>query len=194
MKDAKKPDLKAPRFRPSVRGTLNTDFYQHLRAKEPHLSHYTDAQLSQIVKAFNKNVWHMVLEFRDGVELPQHVGNLFIGTCLPKVRPNVDFKTSTDYAKVIQHRNWESDNYLAKIFYTNHETRYRFRNYELWGFQATRDFKRTLAKVYPEKWKQYVQVDHTLKVSKLFRKNSYKMLMERRLKYDLESYDELALD
>jgi hypothetical protein len=194
MKDAKKPDLNAPRFRPSVLGTLNKSVISLLRDKIHGLNKLSDVEIKNIILTFNELLWNTVLENRDGVELPEHVGNLFIGTCKPKIRKNVDFKKSQDYLKVIQHRNWESDDYLAKIFYTNHETRYRFKNYEVWGFQGSRRFKRTLGKVYPENWKLYVQVDHTLQVSKLFRKNSYRIMKEAENTKNLESYDELALD
>lgn len=44
--------------------------------------------------------------------------------------------------------NLDTDGKLAKIFYTNLSTKYRFKNRELWQFKAVRQFKRTVAEVY----------------------------------------------
>jgi hypothetical protein len=96
---------------------------------------------------------------------------------------------------VIQHRNWESDNYLAKLFYTNYyDSKYGFKFHEIWAFKGCREFTKEIGKAYPENWKKYIQVDHTLKISKLY--NRY-MGDRRRDKIDIErlkSYDPLEIE
>ena len=94
----------------------------------------------------------------------------------------------------VQNQNWESDQYVAKIFYTNFETKYRFKHHEMWGFTGVRDFKRTVAKTYPQEWKKYVQVDNLVKVSLLFRKQKFKDFKKQETTELLKEYDEFDLD
>jgi hypothetical protein len=194
MTETKKPNLKAPRFRPASFNTLDKAALIKIQNSVPEARNLTLKQIRDIVLKFNEKVWEKVIDHRDGVDLPENMGNMFIGTCMPKIRKNVDFKTSTENEKVVQHRNWCSDDFLAKIFYTNFETKYRFKNHEIWGFKACRNFTRSVGRTYPENWKKYVQIDHTLKISKLFRKNSFKMIMKHKTEEDLSTYDEFALD
>jgi len=146
-----------------------------------------------IIVDTNKAIADLIIELRDGVELPEQLGHMFLGTCQPKIRKNVDFKTTDNYLKVIQHRNWESDNYLAKIFYTNYSSKYKFKFHELWGFKGCREFTRKVGKTYPENWKKYIQVDYSLKVSRLYRnylKDVNRMVLD---KERLQDYNPLEL-
>lgn len=192
MKDSKKPNLKAPRFFIKRYNTLSNDRVSSIKEKTG--STLSELKIKSILESFNELIAETVIDKRDGVDLPENIGNIFIGTCLPKIRKNVDFKVSMEHLKVIEHRNWESDKYLAKIFYTNSEIKYKFKNHELWGFKAARLFSRELARTYPINWKKYIQVDHTLKVAKLFRKNSYKLFKADETQRRLNVYDELSIE
>jgi hypothetical protein len=152
------------------------------------------AKIKKIIITANKAIADTVIDTRDGIELPERLGYVFLGTCLPKIRKNVDFKTTSHYLKVIQHRNWESDNYLAKIFYTNYENKYKFKFHELWGFKGCRDFTKAVGIEYPKNWKKYIQVDHTLKISKLYRNYAIATHREGLDKERAEQYDPLILD
>jgi hypothetical protein len=189
----KKPDLKAPRFRPKRLNFTNIDFYKQFLKENPKHSHITLDEFKSVIELFNEKIWKTVIEHRDGVELPEQLGYIFIGSC-PRKKSNVDFKKSADFGKKIQNRNWESDDYLAKIFYTNYETKYRFRNHDLWGFNGLRDFKRSLAKEYPKSYKKYLVVDNMVRVSKIFRTHKYKDYKIAETKDLLKDYDEFNLD
>lgn len=150
--------------------------------------------VKKIILLINKKIKDTVIYTRDGIELPEQLGYMFLGTCQPKVRKNVDFKVTNYYQKVIQHRNWESDNYLAKIFYTNYETKYKFKYNDLWGFKGAREFTKEVGREYPKNWKMYIQVDHTLKVARLYR--NYISEVDRKAIDDIkiETYNPLELD
>jgi hypothetical protein len=193
MKDAKKLDLNAPRFRRIALGTLNAAFIKSCKEKLPAAKMLTAAQIKEIITTFNGVLWEIAIEKRDGVEIPEQIGHLFIGTCPPKKKKNVDFKTTLEYMKVIQHRNWESDQHLAKIFYSTFATKYRFKNNDLWGFVPTRDFKRAVGRTYPEKWKQYVEVDPRLKMAGLYRSMEYRMEREDQARDQISTYNEFEL-
>jgi len=161
-KACKKPDLNAPRYRPKKLNLTNIDFYKKFITSNPKYASMDMATFKSIINAFNGELWQKVVDERDGVELPEQLGYLFIGTC-PRKKSNVDFSKSKKYGTVIQHQNWESDQYAAKIFYTNYETKYRFKHHEMWSFTGVRDFKRMVGQTYPQEWKKYVMVDNLCK-------------------------------
>jgi hypothetical protein len=193
MMSYKKPDLNAPRFRPKKHNILNKAFCDKLRSKHKDLEHLTDEEIKNVIKTFNSNIWETAIDNRDGVELPEQLGYIFIGSCPRKKRDTPDVARSIQYGVKVQHQNWESDQYTAKIFYTNFETKYRFKFHQLWGFTGLRDFKRTVAATYPDEWKKYVVVDNLTKVSKLFRKHVVRDIMKKKNKILLEDYDEFDM-
>ena len=194
-KACKKPDLNAPRYRPKKLNLTNIDFYKKFIDSNPKYASMDISTFKSIISAFNGEIWKKVVEERDGVELPEQLGYIFIGTC-PRKKSNVDFSKSKKYGTVIQHQNWESDQYAAKIFYTNFETKYRFRHNEMWSFTGIRDFKRTVGQTYPQEWKKYVMVDNLVRVSRLFRKEKFKDIRKQETQQIILNgeYDEFNLD
>lgn len=192
MKTALQRNLKGPRFRNKMLQTTSDEWLTEIVNSSDCLVKDKNVVKTIIVDT-NKAIADLIIELRDGVELPEQLGHMFLGTCQPKIRKNVDFKTTDNYLKVIQHRNWESDNYLAKIFYTNYGTKYKFKFHELWGFKGCREFTRKVGKTYPENWKKYIQVDYSLKVSRLYRnylKDVNRMVLD---KERLQEYNPLEL-
>jgi hypothetical protein len=179
MKDFNAPDLHAPRYRRPIVDVLNKEFYRSFRERFPEYAAISDKEIKNKIALINGHMWNIAIEERDGVELPNGLGYIFIGSCARKKGDNTDYKTSKQYQKQIQHKNWESDGFIAKIFYTNYEQKYRFKFHELWGFKGVRQFKRAVSKNYPLKWNYYVIVDNLLRISRLFRKQSYKLKMQQ---------------
>jgi hypothetical protein len=192
-REYKKPDLNAPRYRPKKLNLTNADFYNKFIEDNPKHSHLTIKQFKDIITSFNGKIWEGVVKERDGVQLPEQLGYIFIGSC-PRKKSNVDFNKSGEHGVVLQNQNWESDQYIAKIFYTNYETKYRFKNHELWGFKGLRDFTRAVGKAYPKEWKKYVQVDNLMKISRLFRMEKFKQFKTDETVDLLKTYDEFNLD
>jgi hypothetical protein len=192
-KQYKKPDLNAPRYRPTKLNLTNVDFYNRFIQDNPKYNQLTIDQFKDVIKTFNGKIWEAVINERDGVQLPEQLGFIFIGSC-PRKKSNVDYKKSKEYGVILQNQNWESDQYLAKIFYTNFETKYRFKNHELWGFKGLRDFTRAVGKAYPKQWKKYVEVDNKLKISRLFRMEKFKQFKTEETAELLKNYDEFNLD
>jgi len=192
-KQYKKPDLNAPRYRPTKLNLTNVDFYNRFIQDNPKHNQLTIDQFKDVIKTFNGKIWEAVINERDGVQLPEQLGFIFIGSC-PRKKSNVDYKKSEEYGVILQNQNWESDQYLAKIFYTNFETKYRFKNHELWGFKGLRDFTRAVGQAYPKQWKKYVEVDNKLKISRLFRMEKFKQFKTEETAELLKNYDEFNLD
>lgn len=194
VKKFNKPDLTAPRYRPKKLNICNQSFYEKFVQENPKYTGLTISQFKDVIKTFNGLIWQTAVDQRDGVELPEQLGYLFIGTCPRRKKESVDYKKSADLGTRVQNQNWESDNYMAKIFYTNFETKYRFKHHDLWGFTGVRDFKRSVAHAYPQQWKMYVMVDNNTKISRLFRLYKYKEYKKEEDQTLLETYDEFNLD
>jgi hypothetical protein len=184
MKGYKAPDLNASRLRKPVKRILSKEFFKDFREKHPELSSLDDSTIKKIVYTFNENIWKQVIENRDGVELPENLGYVFIGTCDFNKDTNINYGLSVKHSQEIKNRNLESDSKLAKIFYTNYQTKYKFANRELWGFQAIRQFKRSV----------YIAVDSYKKVSEMFGKEMRKLSAKKMQKNILELYDEFEFN
>lgn len=193
MKEFNKPNLKAPRFRPNSLNVFDAKLVERFKDK---FSKYKDLDyklLKQVVKKFNNTLFHEVIDNRDGIELPESIGWLFIGTCQQSKKLNVDYAKSKKYGVTITNKNWESDGKLAKIFFTNYAPKHRMWNREFWKFVACRDFKREVAKTYPENWNMYVVVDATQRLKLAYNKAKYKEMKSKETERDLKNYNEFDL-
>ena len=150
---------------------MNAELINEFKNKHPIYSKIDNNKFKKIIKLFNERIWKEVIENRDGVKLPDSLGYLFIGTCPAAKSVNTDYALSKKYGKVLQNKNWETDGKVAKIFYTNYSTKYRFKNRELWQFIAVRQFKRAVAKSYPKKWRKYITMVNKKKVAHMYKKD-----------------------
>lgn len=184
------PDLNAPRYNKVGYNPLNREFFKALRKEHPELKDYTDTQVRKVIKTTNETIYKKIIDHRDGVEFPEFIGFSFIGTCPKKINDNTDYRTSTLYKTNVQHRNFESDDFLSKIFYTNFEVRYRFKFHDLWTFKAGKNFRKDNATNYRTAWKKYIQVDPFLKIAKLLRKEKAQLFTKQQTEILLENYNE----
>ena len=193
MKEFKKPDLKAPRFRPEVFSVLDKKFFDNFKKKHPKYKSYDNTVLRDIIKTFNRALFNNVIEKRDGVQLPETIGWLFIGTCQKSKKQNVDYAKSKQYGVKVSNTNFETDGKLAKIFFTSHAPKHKMKNREFWSFVACREFKRAVSKNYPENWNMYVVVDATTKLRQIYQKRVYKSMLVKKEKEDLKNYNEFDI-
>jgi hypothetical protein len=193
MKEFKKPDLKAPRFRPEVYSILNKEFFEKFKKKHPKYKNLDDTYLRKIIKVFNQVVTQAVVDSRDGIQLPEQIGWLFIGTCQQSKKNNIDFAKSVKYGVQVTNKNWETDGKLAKIFFTNYAPKHRIKNREFWGFVACRDFKRNVSRSYPENWNMYLVVDPTQRLKLSHTKRTYIEFMNKKTENSLKTYNEFDL-
>lgn len=194
MREFRKPDLNAPRYRAQRQDVLNQKFYKSFREANPKFAHLTDKDIRTIVKEVNGKIWETVIEERSGVELPEQLGYVFIGSCPAPKKDNPNYHVSKQLEKVIQHRNWESDQYLAKIFYTNAASKYRFQFSNLWGLSPVRQFSRMVAETYPDNFNKYLVVDDYKRINAVFSKRMYSLDM-RKVEQEIlkTSYNEFDL-
>jgi hypothetical protein len=193
MKEFKKPDVTAPRFRPEVETILNKEFFDKFKQRYPKYKHLDKSDIRNVIKTFNVSVYQKVIDSRDGIQLPEQVGWLFIGSCQQSKKKNVNFGKSLKYGVTVTNNNFDTDGKLAKIFFTNFAPKHKMRNREFWSFVACRDFKRTVAKTYAENWNMYVAIDSTKKLNTTYSKGYYKNKLEYETKKSLTNYNEFDI-
>lgn len=193
MREFKSPDLKAPRYRPEVHTIMNKEFFESFKKKHPKYKDLDNVELRKIVKYFNNTLYQTVIDTRDGVQLPEQIGWLFIGTCQSPKKQNIDFVKSKKYGVAVTNKNWETDGKLAKIFFTSYALKHKMKNREFWGFTACREFKRAVAKAYPENWNMYLVVEPTRKI-KLNNTRNYLVNSTKQKNIEgLKNYNEFEL-
>ena len=193
MKNIKKPDLNAPRFRSRTKSVLSAETLKEFKKKYPEYKDLGYQEFKKIVMTFNKCLVDGIIDNRNGIELPEGLGFIFMGTCPPAKKKNIDYNKSLKYGVETVHKNWDSDNKLLKIFYTNSKTRHPFPNKQVWAFSAVRQFKRKASEAYRENWTMYIEVDPTHKIAAMFDRHRSK---ERRQNFKPiipEGYDEFKL-
>lgn len=168
MKSFKEPDLNAPRFRPKRVNLLNSDLYHRFLEKFPEHEGLSLQQFKQIVHTFNGKISQGIIDNRDGVELPDGLGYIFMGSCPPAKKQNVDVGKSRKYGVAANHKNWDSDNRLLKIFYTNRPSKYPFQNKQVWAFKGVKQFRKAASEAFKTDWAKYIVVDNTKKISSMY--------------------------
>lgn len=169
MNQFKKPDLNAPRFRPRVMNILNKDLFDRFRAKFPKYANVSDGQLKEIIRTFHGNIQKGVTEKREGIELMNSMGIIFIGSCKSSAKKNFDYTKSGHYNTPVTYKNWDTDGYIGKIFYTNYAVKYKIRNREVWEFEASKEFRHNVSLAYRQDYRRYMFVNNYLRISNIFR-------------------------
>ena len=193
MKEFKKPDVKGPRFRPETKNILTKEFFILFKKKYPKYKTIDNIELRKIIKKFNQVVYQTVIDNRDGIQLPEQIGWLFIGTCQQSKKENIDYAKSLKYGLRVSNKNWDSDGKLAKIFFSNHAPKHKIKNREFWSFVACREFKRSVAKQYPENWQMYVEANPQTKLQYTYGRTLYKNVILKNTEKELQKYNDFEL-
>jgi hypothetical protein len=194
MQQFRKPDLNAPRYRVKKTNIIDEDYLEQFRLKFPEYGHYGKRELKKIVHKFNGLLWDKVIEHRDGIELPQGLGFVFIGSCGNVTSDNIDYGKSIKYGVVVKHKNWDTDGYVGKIFFSAYYAKYKLRERSIWAFTASREFKRTVKDRYKEDFKKYIVVENTTDVVKMYKKNKSRDYFKIRNTIDKAKYNDFEID
>jgi hypothetical protein len=174
-------DVNAPRFRKQRHHLLTPALFKEYKKKYPN-SKIDYKAFRAIIQTFNRRIRHLASTTRDGVEFPFQVGFLFVATC-PKKKDNPDVQVSRQYGKKINHKNWESNQYLCKIFYSNYGTKYRFLGRENWYFRPCRNFKVEVSTFYRENWNIFQKISPFEKITSFLRSQGIKSVKVHKHEY-----------
>lgn len=159
------PDKKAPRFKRATYSPLNIELFKRFRKAHPNSPIDTWAKFRSLVIAGNDIYRQFVVTNRNGIELPNQIGNMFIGACPRKKDDNPDAILSQRLGIKVQNKNWETSQYLCKIFYSSYMTKYKFPLRKYWYFKAARVFKQESSKSFLTNWNYYIKVSPFQKLS-----------------------------
>jgi hypothetical protein len=193
MQKFNKPNLNLPRYSTPKLKLIDNAFIKAFKEKYPEHKGMEKSFFKKVIKAFNEKLWRQTIENRDGIELPENLGYLFVGACQQPSKENIDYGKSIKYGMKVTHKNWETDGAISKIFYSNYSSRYKLKDRVLWGFTANRYFKRAVTKEFKENWKKYLAIDKTVVVSKLFNMHTLNHIIVKNDKQKLETYNEFDL-
>jgi len=191
------PDLTAPRFRPVCHQVLSPKIFKEFIKKYPEYKGKSYKDFKKVITTMNEKFWRKAIDCREGIELPENIGTIFIGSCYTPQKENIDYYNSKKYNTIIKHSNLVTDGFLGKIFYTNYQNKYKFKHRELWKFDATRLFARTTSKMYKENWQKYVLIEPRVKINKLYEKkvrsHYNRKKLTKRAQDNIASYNEFEL-
>lgn len=195
MEPFRKPDLNQPRYRAEAKQVDGKDFYTALCKKVPKADTLGHAEIRDIIKQFNEELTTYIMENREGIELPESLGYMFIASCKLKNGMGIDYHKSKLYGVKVSYKNWDTDGSTGKIIYTNYSAKYRFKDSAIWGFKPARKFKRAVSKHYTENWKMYIEINRNEKVSAFIdrmvkNKDRYQELVKK----SIETYNEFDLN
>lgn len=162
----RKFDLNAPRVRKTFYNTLNRDLYKEFVKENPDTK-VTWEKFEYIIRTSTEVMVDIVCSHREGVDMLNSLGKLMIGACNKKKDKNYDWVLSSKHEKNVEHKNWESNKYLCKIFYSSFETKYKFPLINHWTFKPSRFFQRAASKAFRLNWNFFWKVPPLQKIGKL---------------------------
>lgn len=165
----KKRVLNAPRVSKKKYNTLNKDLYKLFLEKYKYEISWKE--FKEIITKSNIIATDIIINNRDGFDLPFMLGKIIIATCNKKKDKNYNWKVSEEVGRDVFFKNWESNQYLCKIFYTNFGTKYKFPLMNFWSFRPSRDFKKKTSENYRKNWNFYWKIPPFQKIGRFLSDN-----------------------
>ena len=156
MSPHKKPDLKAPRYRPTVSNVNTIKVLKKLKKAFPgKYDNITNKIFADVIIKCHENIQKEIFNEVDGFELPLRLGNVSIVACNSPGLNNIDFGTSNKIGQRVYHKNLNTDGKIGKIYFTNQGRSHSVQNSLLWNFEGIRSFKRKVKGEFLQNWKKY---------------------------------------
>jgi len=159
LKKARIRDRKAPRFR--------TTKYRHDCLNKDIFKQYKDAFKSEIdwktfkgvIEDFNDMFSDEVVNNRDGVKLPGHMGFMALCAFKPKYRTPLNWLQIDDTGLQIKDLNLDTNELVCKIVYSNYTAKYKLRHLHVWKFEGCRRFKNKASAAFRINYNKYKRID-----------------------------------
>lgn len=167
-RDPKKARVTLPRYdvigtnvKLTYKGVPNSEeFYNILTTTYPYLKKYTPRQIKDYIKKCNEFAGEKAVTTREGIRLPENLGDLLGGVFLFKAtarqkRMSVDFNASEKLGKVVRHLNLHSDGRKGKIVYSVSKPGVRNSPFRYWKLDAARNIKKKFSEGMKKDWTMY---------------------------------------
>lgn len=186
------PNIKGPRFRKDFTKILTKDLYKRYLDSHPTETSLTFEKFKQIIKVHSRKMWEIAARDRDGIELPIG-GSIFIGSTKIRKKNNYDIQASIKANRPIKHRNYDTDGYVAKIYYSPHLSKIGGRDRSIWSFKGVRQFARLVSKEYPKNWTKYRMITDFKKIVSEYKRHSYRHYIVADTERATKTYNEFDL-
>ena len=137
------PDKKAPRFKQTHLDLIDHEFIKEFLAEHPQYADKPEIQgllpFKNLIKSFNHRLWKHVIDNRDGIDLPERLGVIFIGGKTSVYTP-VDYGESIKHQTEVLMHNFESNGIIGKIFYSRHSRNHGMTVKTMWVYKPCRAF------------------------------------------------------
>lgn len=214
-KTYKEPNLNSPRERNMPKDYLSypqkdpAGFFDKIKQQHPQLQKYTNKEIAGWIQEYNKQMATEVATSRKGLLLPEGLGAVVTGLCKPTSKTasyNIDYRTSGRIGIAVPYRNHHTNDYLAKISYTNNIPRCRFTNHQIWTFKPVRALSRAVSAMMKNEaaYNRYIVFTKEIPVSGLFNKTWNSKSIRRQVKKQekeqearlkaMAEYDEFSFD
>lgn len=168
---ARVPDLNAPRFRKSNYSVIDDNFISDFLQEHPEYSDMPELSKKGFIKKkinqFNSYIWKHVLNNRDGIDLPERLGVVFVGAKTSIYNP-VKYGLSASVGKEVRTTNPETNGLIAKVFYSRHSRNHGITVKTMWGFKICREFARSVASVFKTSYNKFRRVENKRQLMILF--------------------------
>tara|TARA_R110002126_G_scaffold219916_1_gene365281 strand:+ start:34 stop:537 length:504 start_codon:yes stop_codon:yes gene_type:complete len=154
----RKPNVKSSRVRKKTTRIMNRTAMLQFKKEYPEHKNITLTQFNAILKKFNSNIVDTIVDYRNGVNLPELIGQVIILSFPRSSKKIVDYGESNKTGVLTYKRNWDTDDRICKIvYYTGqHSVRYS----HLWGFTPTKNFKKRVSDSFKKLWAKYIYIDN----------------------------------
>jgi hypothetical protein len=113
--------------------------------------------ITNIIDKFNQEIINEAVRNRDGVELPERLGLIFIAACDIDVRkiPSLHLGPNIDI--------WETNGKLCKIFYINNLTKYPLPDKRIWKLDFTTTASNIASTAFKDNFYRYINIPNDVR-------------------------------
>jgi hypothetical protein len=136
-------DKKAPRFRKTRMDLISMELAEEFLKEFPQYADKEELKskraFGNLIKNFNSAIWGHTIENRDGIDLPERLGVLFVGAKTSVYTP-VDYGETNKYGTEVLMHNYESNGLIGKIFYSRHSRNHGMTIRTIYSFKPCREY------------------------------------------------------
>lgn len=172
LKNNRLPDIKAPRFRKTYLNVINPEFINEFISEFPEYKDLKELESAEkttkTVKLFNEYICKHVIDNRDGIDLPERLGVVFVASKKPKTNMT-DLGQSMKLNQIVKNLNLETNGLRSTILYSKHSRNHGITISTIWSFFPCRNFKRAVSKAFKSNYNMYRRIERKYEIERLFK-------------------------
>lgn len=155
---------------------INKDFFEIYRQIYPNSSIDTFEKMKKVLHAVNQRIIEKVSTTREGVEFAK-LAKMVVVSYIPRtsILINTDhyinIVETKKSNKVVKFTNFHTEGRCCRLLYSMDLIKYKFVFRNLWQFNATRLFTRTMSKEFRKDYKKFVESDGNVSLRQAFNSN-----------------------